>query len=220
MDQFTVDYGKLAYLDIPKWKQPAGPPPRRQFGPFERPAVELAIDNAARLSTIGRILQQIKDLGKSAAAIPVRFKGLRGPMIKAPPTGLSVLTIGAGVSTAAFAGLGVTVGTGLYGSNTPEFGAYASGGGGYWTNVGASGGIQYTVVFGPPSSFAGVCWGVGVDIGVPGTIVGAGAMALFGMSGPPFEFLGVSWSVAVGPSILPADVTIQFSETKIFPINL
>lgn len=218
MDHLNVNLGKLAYMDIPKWKQPAQAPPRRAFGSFERPAVELAVDSAAKVSSLGKLLKEIKDLGSKAAAIPVRFSGLKGPMIKPPSTGISLLTVGAGLSASAFAGLGVTAGTGVYGSNSPEFGVYVSAGGGYWSNAGASGGLQLTFIFGPPSSLAGVAWGVGIDLGIPGSPVGVGAMAYFSFSGPPFEFLGVSWGGSAGVSALPCDVTVQISETKLLPI--
>jgi hypothetical protein len=72
----------------------------------------------------------------------------------------------------------------------------------------------YTFIFGPPSDFAGVSWGVGCDIGVG--IVGVGAMLLFTL--PPIRCLGYAVSLSVGPTSLPFDVTVQMGITSTKPV--
>jgi hypothetical protein len=126
----------------------------------------------------------------------------------------SAATLALGVNTAAFYGLGISVGAGLYGSTTRELGVYTGGSVGVWTNIGYSAGLQYTFIFGPPSDFGGVAIGVGCD--VSGVLVGGGAMLLFSL--PPFRCLGYSVGVGVGYSTLPFDVTVQVGITTPKPL--
>jgi hypothetical protein len=130
------------------------------------------------------------------------------------PGARSAATISVGLSSAAFAGVGVTSSTGIYGSTTREFGFFIGGGLGLWSSIGVSTGPQYTFIFGGPNAFAGVSWGVGCDIDAGPC--GIGAMLLFTL--PPFRFLGYSVSFSLGTPSPPVTVTVQVGITKKKPI--
>lgn len=220
MDRLRVNYSKILYLDVPKYatKLPSAGPPRRQAGTIEKPVISAAVSAASSVSNTAKILKEIVDLADLAKTVPVTLVGGSGPMVTGPKS-ISQVTIGAGSSVSAFATVGVSFGAGLYASNSPELGIYTSAGGGIWTNAGASGSLQLTYVFGPPSSFAGLSWGVGVDCDVPGVGIGLSAMVLFGASGPPYEFLGWCFGVGAGVSVLPVDFTFQVSSTKLIKLT-
>lgn len=220
MDHLRVDFSRIVRLDVNRLKRPlpSKGPPRRRLGSIERPVITTAVDVAARVSNTGRLLKEITDIAETARHIPLSFVGGSGPMIGPPPSS-SLFTIGMGASSSAFMVVGVTFGCGLYGSNSPELGAYRSGGGGIWTNAGISGGFQLTYVFGPPSAFGGMSWSVGVSCDMPGVGVGISASILLGASGPPYALLGYCVGVGAGISVLPADVSFQVSNTNLIPLT-
>jgi hypothetical protein len=111
--------------------------------------------------------------------------------------------------------LGVTGQVGLYGSNTPELGVFASLGGGWWTNVGVGIGPAITLIFGPPADLGGVSWGIGCDA----TFMAGSISGLLLFTPPPFRLLGISVGLSVGPTAIPAfDVTVQVSNTWTKPL--
>lgn len=219
MDRLRVDYSRIVRLDVNRLKRPlpSKGPPRNALGTFERPVLTTAIGAAARVSSTGKLLKEVVDIADAARRIPLSFVGSSGPMFAAPPS-TSVITVGVGSSSSAFAVIGVSFGCGLYGSNSPELGAYSSTGGGIWTNAGVSGGFQLTYVFGPPSAFGGLSWSVGVSCDVPGVGFGISGAVLFGASGPPYQFLGYCVGVGAGVSLLPADISFQVSNTDLIPL--
>lgn len=220
MDRLRVDVSRIVRLDVQRLKKPlkSAGPPRQKAGTIERAALTAAATAGARLSPTFRPFKEIVDIADAMRRIPVSLIGGSGPMF-APPPSLSTITVGCGVSTSAFVIAGVSFGAGLYGSNSPELGLYTSGGGGAWTNVGISGGFQYTYVFGPPSSFGGMGWSVGGGVDIPGVGIGISVALLFGASGPPYTFLGYSFGVSAGLSVLPAEFSFQVSNTALIPIR-
>lgn len=220
MDRLRVDVSRIVRLDVARYKQAVSPkgPPRRQLGSIERPALTTAISAAARVSSTARLLKEVTELADAARRIPVSFVGGPARMFTMPRS-LSVVTIGIGSSSSAFAVIGVSFGAGLYGSNTPELGVYDSIGGGIWTNAGVSGGLAVSYVFGPPSAFGGMSWSVGVSADMPGVGFGISAALMFGASGPPYDFLGYTVGISAGISVLPADVSFQVSNTRLLPLT-
>jgi hypothetical protein len=215
MDRLRVDFRNILNLDVPRrGRRVPGGPPRRRCGGVEQALVSTAVSGAARLSNRGRILNEVVELADAGRRIPVSLIGGRGSMVFAPPTS-SVVTVGVGSSVSAFAAIGITFGAGLYGSTKPELGIYTSGGGGIWTNAGVSASLQVTFVFGPPSDFGGMSWGVGVGCDIPGVGLGVSAMVLFSASGPPYRFLGFSYGLGAGVSVLPVEYTFQVSSTHL-----
>ncbi|MBE0657683.1 MAG: hypothetical protein IH602_08320 [Bryobacteraceae bacterium] len=219
MDRLRVDYSRIVRLDVSRLKRqlPSKGPPRSALGTIERPLITTAIGAAARVSSTGKLLKEVVDIAEAGRGILVSFTGRSGPMLAAPPS-TSVITVGVGASSSAFMVVGVSFGYGLYGSNSPELGAYTSAGGGIWTNAGISGGFQLTYVFGPPSAFGGLSWSVGVSCDMPGIGAGISGALLFGASGPPYQFLGYCVGVGAGISVLPADISFQVSNTDLVPL--
>lgn len=220
MDSLRVDISRILRLDVPRYKQrlASAGPPRRQLGSIERPVLTTAISAAARVSTTARILKEVSELADTGRRVAVTFTG-GSPLLFRLPRSTSPFTLGIGSSASAFAGIGVSVGSGLYGSNSPELGIYDSFGGGIWSNAGVSGGMVVTYVFGPPSAFGGMSWSIGVGCDIPGVGVGVGGALLFGASGPPFDFLGYCVSVSAGISLIPVEVSFQVSNTRLRPIT-
>jgi hypothetical protein len=107
----------------------------------------------------------------------------------------------------------VDLSAGVYYWNKPQFGFYGSIGVGSFTNVGISGGAQFTYYFGAaPDVLKGDCWVVGVEVSAGGIYTGGG-YALFSIS--PMNMIGISFMLGVGTSMLPVDVTVQYSHTWI-----
>jgi hypothetical protein len=135
----------------------------------------------------------------------------------------SQLTVAAALTVSAFASIGVVGSGGVYGSTTREIGVFLSGGGGIFTNVGLSGGGEYTFIFGTPADFAGPYFGVGVSVSGPPPL-GVGGTLLFSPSMPPtlpitLTLMGFSVSVTVNtPSPIPVTVTMVVTDTKIWPV--
>ena len=217
MDRIIVDCRRLERLDVVRFKKKLKSPPQRHFGSIEGSIVSGAISAAARVSKVARLLKEIAALGEKARAIKMTLKGGNGPMFKMPRKS-RFLTAGLGASSAVFAGVGITSAAGIYGSNKPEFGCYTSAGAGCWTNLGASSELQVAYVFGPPSDFGGVSWGVGVSADMPGAGFGVSCQVMFSASGPPFRMLGFTVGIGVGVSALPADISLTVSSTKLVPV--
>lgn len=218
MDRLTLNLQRIERLDVVRLRRRTRAPAKRPLGSIERPVVSTAIDAAARLSNTARLLQEVKELAETAHRVSVTFVGGRGPMIR-PPTRSRYFTMGIGAASSAFAFVGVSVGYGLYGSNLPEFGLYSSRGGGIWSNVGVAGDLVATYVFGPPSKFGGISWGISVAADIPGAGFGISAQVLFGTTGPPFELLGFSYAIGAGVTALPVTVSLTASNTQLLPVG-
>ena len=214
MNQLRIDCTKLVDVDVPKCgrRLPAGGAPRRKGEDWEKKAMEALVGLSH--SPTSKLLKDLLDVCRGAHRIPITLPPLTGPLVKLP-TKLQYLTAAVGLSGSACAFIGATGGVGVYGSNLPEYGTYATLGAGFWTNMGISNSVVVTYIIGPPSSFGGLSWGVGIDADIPGVGLGLSGMAVFGISGPPFEFLGMACGVGVGISVLPVDVTIQVSQTTL-----
>lgn len=218
MDRIRVDYSRIVRLDIQRFgRRVPGGPPKRKASWLEETAITTGLSAASHVSSTAALLKEVSDIASAARRIPVSLVGGSGPLF-GPPASSSFVTIGTGVSASIFSIVGITSGAGIYASNTPELGVYTSLGGGYWTNVGVSGGVQLTYVLGPPSAFGGMSWAVGVDCDIPGVGIGVSAAVIFGASGPPYPFLGWAVGVGAGVSAVPFDFTFQVSNTKLIPL--
>lgn len=218
MDRLNVDLRQLERLDVVRFKKRLKSPPQKRFGSIQKTLTNAAIDTAAKVSKykIIRVVQQISELSDKMKAITVKIRGRSGPMFEVP-RGTRVVTVGIGIASAVFSAVGITTGAGLYGSNKPEFGAYSTAGAGCWTNAGVSSEAQIAYVFGPPSDFGGVSWGVAVSAEMPGAGFGLSGQVMFSVNGPPFRMLGFTAGISVGVSVLPVDVSLTVSHTKLLP---
>ena len=219
MDRITADLRQLDNLDIAAQSSPIKRLPERStVSGIEQSVLKSALEFSALLNpSNGCLLEPIKVREKPPTVsvslpttVPVGMFGATAATGYGGP-----ITVAIGVAGAAFASVGFTTQFGIYGSNSPEVGLFASVGGGWWSNSGFGVGPALTLIFGPPAAFAGVAFGIGCDIGLfAGAING---LLLF--SPPPFKFLGLSVGFSVGPSLIPAfDVTVQVSNTRTKPL--
>lgn len=109
-------------------------------------------------------------------------------------------------------------GLGIYGSNTGEIGLYEGYGCQIQTNVGFSGGGEVNYIFGPPSTFAGFAFAMGLDFTIPGGMLaglGVSGRLLFNMN---LNWIGFSLGASLGFSVIPYNVTFQVGDTNLRPI--
>lgn len=216
MDSLRVDLSRIEQLDVVRLKKNASSPPLQQFGSVQRPVVESAIDVASRMSDTVRMMKEIKDLAATGGRVAVSIVGGRGPMIR-PPASTSPLTVGLGAGSAVFAGVGLSMAAGIYGSTNRHFGFYSSKGVGFWTDAGTSGEIQVSYIFGPPSKLGGMSWSIGVGADA-GAGIGVSCSLLLGTTGPPFEIIGFTLGIGAAFSALPISVAVQASSTQLIPV--
>lgn len=206
LDDIGLDYRALA-KPIPPMIRPL------PINSLQRDMWISAADIAGRFNPTVKRFGDVLEVGKRPPPVtripPAHTKVGRTPMPR------KLATLGLGASGAAYAGFGITMGGGVYGSTTREVGVYGSGGIGGWTDIGVSAGGTFTHIFGPPSDFAGPCWGVGCDVG--GKIISGEAILLFSLVGP-LRVLGYAVTVGVGASFLPVSMTVQLSHTGIKPL--
>ena len=217
MDRFKADLRQIDRLDIAKqgFALPSPIQPRKRLANTEKDALKSSIaygksfsPQLGLLSELIKISERPPTLMITCPHMPIGITPSPGPITRA--------TFGLGLEHSIFAFIGGSVQAGFYASISPcELGVFTSLGLGLWSNVGVGLGPTFTVVFGPPSMFVGISWGIGADVGGSGIVSGNG-MLLF--SAPPFRFLGFAFGLAVGASWLPGDVTVQVNYTMAKPI--
>ena len=213
MQSITLNLRDIDKIDILGQGRPLPPAPgRRPESQTKRAAYQSALNLWGMFNPGAPFYRHPADVAEIPPHIHV-FPPTTVP-IGLSPAASSAATIGVGLSSAIFAGVGLTSAVGVYGSTTREFGAFYGAGLGLWSSVGASTGPQYTFVFGGPSAFAGVSWGVGCD--VDAGPVGIGAMLLFTL--PPIRFMGYSVAFSIGTPSPPVTMTVQVGMTKTKPL--
>ncbi|MBK5963359.1 hypothetical protein CCR95_04455 [Thiocystis minor] len=213
MQTIRIDLRDVDHIDIQgrgHFLPPA--PPKRRLDATEKKALDGALELWKLFNPQAEIFRTPIELSEHPPRVDI-IPPSHVP-VGLTPASKAAATLALGLNASAFAVVGISVGGGLYGSTNGELGVYNSGGLGLWSNIGVSAGPQYTFIFGPPSDFGGISWGVGCDVG-PGLVSG-GAMLLFSL--PPFRCLGYSVSVSVGTTRLPFDVTVQASLTTTKPL--
>ncbi|MCC6129771.1 MAG: hypothetical protein IT186_07560 [Acidobacteria bacterium] len=174
MKNITIDLRDVDNIDIQgRGRVLGGSPPRRKLGLVEKKALGAAMDLWKVFYPQASLFRDPMIISDTPPSLTIK-KPSKVPVGMTPRT-KEEATLALGMTTTAFAVVGVSVSGGVYGSTNGELGVYTGGSVGLWTNVGVSMGPQYTFIFGPPSDFAGVSWGVGCDIGVG--IVGVGGDA-------------------------------------------
>lgn len=109
-------------------------------------------------------------------------------------------------------------GLGIYGSNTGEIGLYEGYGCQLQTNIGYSVGAEVDYIFGPPSTFSGFAYAMGVDFSIPyGFFAGVGVSGRL-IFNTNFNWIGFSVGFSGGWSALPLNFTIQVGDTVTKPI--
>lgn len=125
-------------------------------------------------------------------------------------------TIALGGSAGVAAIGGYFAGFGVYGSNNGEFGLYDGYGCQIQTNIGFSSGGEIAYIFGPPSTFSGMAFAIGIDFDIPGVGFGASGRCIFNTD---LQWTGISFGVSGGISALPMNFTIQAGDTNLRPIG-
>lgn len=121
--------------------------------------------------------------------------------------------------------LGANASGGIYASTTPEFGVYGSVGVVFGMFAGIGAGLEWTMIFGTPSDFAGpfICFQASVGPKIFGGCAIGGSL-LFSVVAPAagrgstLAFMGFSVNVTCGWSALPVSVSIEYSNTWIHPL--
>jgi hypothetical protein len=213
MDRIRADLRDIDKIDIQKQGfSIAKAPPRRALGDVEKKALRSALDLWKLLSPEAMIFHNPLDMADRPPRVDI-LPPTTVPVGMVPRTRPEA-TLALGITSQAFKVVGISTSGGIYGSTTRELGVYIGGSVGIWTNAGFGVGPTYTMVFGPPSDFAGVSWGVGVDIGFG--LVGLGGVLLFSL--PPFRVLGYSVSLSAGVTTLPVNVEVSVGLTKTKPV--
>jgi hypothetical protein len=220
MQQFKADLRDLDNLMIAEQAVPTSGVPRRRVGTSkEKRLLRSALKLGKLVNSPLGLPQEILEISDKAPTVTIKPPS-KVPMGMSGTPGagtVSALTFALGLQGSAYAFNAICLECGIYASSTGEWGFYGSAGGGWWTNVGATVGSVFTVIFGPPSDLAGVAFGIGADVTVFPPLVGVGGQLLF--SPPPFKFLGFAVGVSFGPSVLPVDVNIQVSATGLAPMR-
>jgi hypothetical protein len=113
---------------------------------------------------------------------------------------------------------GFYYGLGAYGSNTGEIGLYNGYGCQMQTNVGYNFGGEVNYIFGPPSTFSGLAFALGVDFQIPwGVLAGLGVSGRF-LFNTNFNWIGWSLGFSGGWSALPLNFTVQVGDTNLKPL--
>lgn len=222
MDRINLDLRQLDNLDIQQIQQGhavTNVTPHHEASALEKIGLKGSLDFGSAIDPrIGFLREPIR-VSEHAPAVSILppTKVLLGAM--GSFLGTHPITIGVGPSAQLFAVVGFTVNIGVYGSTTHELGLFDTVGIGLWTAVGFGVGGTFTLVLGPPSSFFGDFWSVGVDIGGPTPFkVGpsVGGQLLFAGSFPTFppRFMGFAISVSAGASIPNIALSVQITNTQ------
>jgi hypothetical protein len=136
-----------------------------------------------------------------------------------------IFTAAIGLGGSAGAGFGPLKGGGVYGSDSGEIGLYGTSNG--WilmANVGASVGVQFTLMKGAPNVyFAGDALGFAIDIGPPSKIVSGGGILYVDVVkylAGQFCPCGIGFNISVGWSLIPVTFSVQYSYTNMKPLFL
>lgn len=218
MDSFRADLTQLDLIDPTQLGSPlTGHPPRKTLSHLEESALKSGLQLSGNFDSRLKAFLEPISVAEHAPSISVR-----------PPAVTPVgavrrhrfdITMAVAAEGNAFLVIGVTGQAGVYGSTTPEVGVFASAGGGWWSNIGASIGPTVTFIFGPPSDMDGVSVGIGCDVSAtPGVGWSVSGMLLYGTTGPPFPFLGFSVGAAFGVAPIRIDVTLQVTVTAHKPL--
>jgi hypothetical protein len=198
LDNIKLDLRQLDNLDIQQIKQGhavTNVTPHHEASAIEKIGLKSSLDFGSVIDpNIGFLREPIRvsEHPPTVSILPPTkvLLGAVGSFVGTHP-----ITIGLGPSAELFAVVGFTVNIGIYGSTTPELGLFDTVGIGLWTAVGFGVGGTLTVVLGPPSSFFGEFWSIGIDVAGPPPIKvgpGVGVQLLFAGSFPTFppRFMG------------------------------
>ncbi len=218
MHKFRADLRELDKFDLTQItnKLPSLPG-RRVLSPIEVSALKsaLLLGRMTGLQSNAPLLYECVKVSDEKTAIEI-LNPMRVP-VGLTDSPISDITVGlCGSANLAFFGPGIGTAFGIYFSTVKEIGVFVNPFVGAWTNfVNTGAGPTAIFVCGPPSTFDGISYGVGVDVSVSkwSSITG---MLLF--SAPPLRFLGFAVGVSWGLQALEVDITVQAQYTKTYPI--
>lgn len=159
--------------------------------------------------------------------------------VRYPPV-VNDFTLAVGAVGNAGAFLQVSAGGGLYwwvrrGATRDQIGIWSSAGVGFTTNLAVGVGGQFSIWFGPaPTTLAGECFAIGVDVNITPVLTVSGSVFLSVPPGgylmtpgaspvPPPGFtpalIGLGFGLGAGVSLLPADISVGPSITGLRPLT-
>lgn len=213
MQSFTLDLSRLTVVPDRSKGSIVSAAPRSPRSSAERSIIKTALEFGKPFnSTLGAAIEVV---GISEKALTVRV--VPSPTVPMTSKRLGDLTVGFGLTGTGAIGPGLNVSGGIYGSTTPEFGLFATGGFVIGT-PGASGGVELTFVFGTPSDFAGPFFSIQASVGTGAALGGSLLFSLPTTSSPSFAFMGFTINTTAGISAIPVSVSIEFSNTAIKPV--
>lgn len=217
----TIDLSQLTVQPDPKLGTLVRAGPQTRKTSIERAAMKAAFELARPLNH--RLDAALEVLELSTHPPTVSMVPSRAVAIAAHALPIVTVAVGLGGSigyVAELAGEG-----GVYGSTTLEFGLFSTLGFIMGVAAGVAVGADYTLVFGPPSDFAGIF--VAFQASVSVTALGplsVGGSLLFAVGPPtptgsaPLTFKGISLTGMAGLSPLPASLSIEWSNTTLKPL--
>jgi hypothetical protein len=217
MDHLTIDYSAIRQIDVARQgTRLTNPVTYKPVTGTERSVLDSAISNAP--GNAGSLLRDIRSLATAGTPIPTKFVGgAAGFAVPASKTMDITVGVGAAVDFS-FAIFFCNFGRGFYGSTTKEVGWYDAQAAGLGTpNVSVSVNLPViTIIFGPPSDFAGLGAAITVDCSfAPPSKFGVTGSLLFSAS--PFRLVGVSFAGTYGFSAVPMDIAITSTPTELHP---
>jgi hypothetical protein len=221
MQNFTLDLSQLTVVPDASKGVPVTAGPRQPRSSTDRALIETALEFGKPFNpSLGGALE-VLEISKKAPTVKIV------PSPTVPMTSKSsAFTMGVGITGTAAHVVGLNLAGGFYGSTTPEFGIFGTAGFVVGIISGASGGVEYTFVFGTPTDFSGPFVSFQASVGpkiFAGASVGGSLLFSPGPPGPgglvPLTFMGFAINLTGGtPSVLPFSVTVEWSNTAIIPL--
>jgi hypothetical protein len=221
MQNLTLDLSQMTAVPDPSKGTVVTAGPRQKRSNVERAITETALEFGKPFNPGFGGALEVVGISKKAPTVTI----VPSPTVAMASKRTGDLTMGVGLTGTAAMVAGLNLSGGVYGSTTPEFGVFATGGFVLGIVTGASGGVEYTFVFGTPTDFSGPFVSFQASVG-PKLFAGAsvGASLLFSPGPPgfmgrvPLTFMGFAVNLTGGVGGLPVSFSVEWSVTTIKPL--
>jgi hypothetical protein len=216
----SLDLSQLTVRPDPKLGTVVRPGPRRRKNSVERAAMLAAMEVAKPFRPrLGGPLEVLE-----FSLHPPTISVVTSPTVAIAASASPDLTLALGWMGSAGWIAEVAAEGGVYGSTTLEFGVFDTLGFVLGLATGVSVGVEYTLVFGPPSDFAGLFIAFQASIGpkeLGGLAIGGSLLFAVGpptAAGPSLTFKGLTLNGTFGWSALPVSLSVEWSNTRLKPL--